>query len=206
MFIHHLFADKEEIPEAGPYLYEYVIGANGIFVRARRPGLEALIWVASSEDKIRGLAEVKPFVNLSSRVPRIQMARMFEMSIRANTNEILFYLNPDPWHISVPNQVQTGASVHPVDPFAGGTQTLIEVHSHHHMKTFFSGTDNREEQAGFRIYSVIGDLANEPTILTRVGIYGHFWEIPSSWVYDLPSGVKDGLFANEFYEVEYVDD
>ena len=80
-----------------------------------------------------------------------------------------------------------------MDPFAGGADTLIEVHSHHNMAAFFSGTDDREERAGFRIYSVIGNLARKPTILTRVGIYGHFWQIPSSWVYNLPSGISDTM-------------
>lgn len=205
MFVNHIFAASADLPAMGSHLYEYVVGANGIFVRARRPGLDALIWVASTLEPVRGLAEIAPRVEIASRVPAYQVGRLFEMAHRAQGKEILFYLNPNPWRIQVPEQEQHAVSVRPVDPFAGGTNTLIEVHSHHGMQAFFSTTDDREEQAGFRIYTVIGGIPQRPTMLTRVGIYGHFWEIPSAWVFDLPAGVADGLYADES-EVEYVDD
>lgn len=196
MFVNHLLARGETLPEKGPCLYEYVFGANGIFVRAKRPELEALIWVASTRERIRGLSDVTPVVTIRERVPARAVARMIEMAYLAEHFEILFYIahTPDGWRMTSPNQDQRHTSVRPVDPFAGGTDTVIELHSHHSMQAFFSATDDREERAGFRVYSVIGDLVMRPTILTRVGIYGHFWNIPSEWIYSLPVGVSDGLF------------
>jgi PRTRC genetic system protein A len=200
MFVNHIVANNPYLPRMGPFLYTYILAANGIFVRARRPELAALIWVASVREPVRGLYEVHPYVGMDCRVPVLQVARMFEMAYRADGKEILFYLSANPWRIQVPEQVQRGASVHPVDPYAGGANTIIEVHSHHGMKAFFSEEDDREEQTGFRIYAVLGDLYNRPAIRVRVGIYGHFWEIPADWVFELPQGVKDGLYEGIEYE------
>jgi len=202
MFVDYIIARSSELPPIGPNLYEYVIAANGIFVRASRPEVDAMIWVAATRTPIRGLVEVQPYVRLIAPVRTVALAKLFEMAYRAGNKEILFYLSYgvrktfidtlfNPWIISLPEQVQEGMSVHPVDPFAGGNWTAIEVHSHHDMDAFFSSTDNQEEKVGFRIYSVIGGLSSRPQILTRVGIYGHFMTIPSRWVFDLPEAVAD---------------
>ena len=212
MFVNHIFAHSPlggeqagDLPPQGNSLYEYVVGANGVFVRARRPGLEALIWVAATGQAIRGLKDVVPYVKLDPIVPVNRVAKMFEKAYRAQGKEILFYLTYfDQWLVNVPEQVQAGASVRPLDPFAGGVNTMIEVHSHHNMSAFFSATDNREEKTGFRIYAVLGGLASRPSILVRVGIYGHFMEIPASWVFQLPPEVSDALFLE--MEPEYVND
>jgi hypothetical protein len=93
-----------------------------------------------------------------------------------------------------------------VDPFAGGPSTVIEVHSHHRMGPFFSSTDDAEERAGFRIYAVIGTQPSRPSILVRVGIYGHFYNIPACWAFDLPAGVSDALKTGpepEYEEFDY---
>ena len=209
MFASHIFARGPELPQMPACLYEYVFGSNGIFVRAQRPGLEALIWVASTRESVRGLAEVKPYVRLGARVRGMLLARMFELAYRADGREILFYLSfnsaqaENPWYLACPEQVQGAASVHPVDPFAGGAQTMIEVHSHHSMQAFFSGTDNQEERSGFRIYTVLGGLNRKPEILTRVGIYGHFQEIPSSLVYEMPAGVVKDMLVDDLEDLDY---
>ena len=214
-FVNYIFADNEKpLPPVGDgYLYEYVAGANGVFVRAQRPGLEAMIWVASTPQPVRGLVELSPYVSMDQRVRAVQVGRMFEMAYRAGGKEILFYMWPDigfttlndDWKLMLPDQEQSGASVHPVDPFAGGTKTAIEVHSHHNMPAFFSPTDDREEHTGFRIYAVMGDLGRYPSMLVRVGIYGHFMNIPAQWVFDLPLGVRDALYEEQEEEIRYVD-
>jgi PRTRC genetic system protein A len=203
MFVRHFFA-QGDLPPIGNSLYEYVVGANGVFVRAKRPGLEALIWVAATAQPIRGLPEIEPFVRLDPLVPVNRLAKMFQLADEANGKEILFHLTYwDQWLVNVPRQYQASVSVRPADPFAGGVNTMIEVHSHHNMGAFFSQADNNDERGGFRIYAVIGGLSTRPTILTRVGIYGHFMEIPSDWVFQLPPGVTDALYQET--ELEYVD-
>ena len=196
MFINHIFATSPELPPMGAHLYEYVVGANGVFVRARRLGLEALIWVAATAQPVRGLAEVEPYVRLHHLVNEPWVNTMLTYAISAGQNEILFYLSGcDPWQMSIPEQIAGGASVRPSDPYAGGADTILEVHSHHHMDCFFSGTDDQDESSGFRLFAVLGCLDRKPAILTRVGIFGHFWEIPASWIFEMPEGLEDALYA-----------
>jgi hypothetical protein len=38
---------------------------------------------------------------------------------------------------------------------------------------------------------VVGRLDAEPEIRMRVGLYGHFLEVPAACVMELPAGLKD---------------
>lgn len=193
MFVDYQFVNSDVLPSMGNKLYQYLVASNGVFVRAWRPGMDALIPVSGLAQPVRGLRPLKPYLRIEKMVPAVMVARMFEKAYRAGRKEILFYLRrSDIWTLQVPDQNQSGAAVSPVDPFSGG-DVILEVHSHHYMRTFFSKTDDQEEQAGFRLYSVIGDFGRQPSILTRVGIYGHFYNIPSRWVYEFPRGLVDGL-------------
>jgi PRTRC genetic system protein A len=200
--INYIFATPGAVlPKVGPYLYEYVVAQNGIFVRAERKGLKAMMRVASPDNWMKGLARIDPFVWMNSYVPMKGLARMFELAYRACMQEALFYLDSD-CKLSIPEQTASAASVRPVDPYVGGADTLIEVHSHHAMRAYFSDTDDRDEKGGFRIYTVLGNLAGDkPEMLTRVGIYGHFWEIPSQWVYEMPGGIVRDLAIDDNWEV-----
>lgn len=200
MFVSHIFATSATLPPQPPGLYQYVVGANGIFVRAERPELAAQICIAPTFDEVRGLEPLTAYARIRRRVPAWMLARMFEMAYRAGNREILFYLSltggeNTRWRVQLPDQVQQGASVRPVDPYAGGADTVIEVHSHHKMQAFFSSTDDREERTGFRVYAVLGDLGGEPEILARVGIHGHFMNIPAGWVFELPGFTRDAAAA-----------
>ena len=202
MFANYLFATNT-LPPVSPCLFEYVVGSDGIFVRAKRPGLEALIPISYSNDPIRGLAQVDPYVSIHRRVPENLVKMMLYRAWQEGTREILYYLKADPWRILLPDQVQYGAAVRPVDPFVSGSDTLLEVHSHHHMSAFLSSTDDHEERAGFRLYAVLGRVnTNHPQILARVGIYGHFWTIPADWVFELPSFVQDAFYPEEILNHE----
>jgi PRTRC genetic system protein A len=189
-------------------LYQYVIAANGIFVRARRPGLEAMLMVGPVTDPVRGLVPVQPYVHVDRLMPAWMVEKLFRRAYLERGREILFYarLNPG-WSIAIPAQVQSGGSVHPVNPFAGGTDTLLEIHSHHNMNAFFSGTDNQDERAGFRLFAVLGRVGSQqPEIHVRVGIYGHFWSFPARWVFELPEFVVDVVQPRPELVYEEVED
>jgi hypothetical protein len=79
---------------------------------------------------------------------------------------------------------------------------LIEVHSHGMMKAGFSKTDDREE-TGFRVYSVLGTVRHQPTIITRIGVYGYWFPISSRQIYEMPDGIMDGLDA--FWNIKEVE-
>jgi PRTRC genetic system protein A len=179
-------------------LYEYVFGGNGVFIRARREGLDACARVAECE--IRGLSPVEPFVEFTlPKVPASLTALMLRKSREACVTkgspvERLFYLRPEggSWGMTAPPQVATSSSVRPEDDAGDSySRSLVELHSHHQMDAFFSGRDDADE-TGFKIYAVLGRIFSESAELrVRVGVFGHFVEVPASEIFELPTGLAE---------------
>ena len=195
MFVNYHFAHSGTLPPLGPYLYAYIVAENGLFVRADRPGLQALIPLGGCPITIRGLARLEPHVEMSHpRVPAVQLQQILQRARQAAPREILFYLLPGPpWKLVIPAQYQSPYRVRPVEPHhPHSAAALIEVHSHHLMPPTFSTTDDQDE-TGFRLYAVFGKLHRQPALRLRVGVYGHFWEIPATRAFELPEGITDAL-------------
>jgi PRTRC genetic system protein A len=194
--VHHLIVqDDGTLPLIPECLYAYIMAGNGVFLYARRDDLEVLIPV--SRATIAGLPALEPFVNIP-RVPAILMHDILHESEEILPNEILFWFNFDrdrqDWNVVAPRQICRPSSVFPVDksdPF--GIKALIDLHSHALMEPFFSTTDNKDEQ-GFRIFAVIGKVNEQPEIRVRVGVYGNYWNIPASTIFDLPEEIRDAFY------------
>jgi hypothetical protein len=186
----------------------YLLASNGVFVWARREGMEALVPVTSKiTHAIRGLYPATPYVRLA--YPLVDQHIMQDLFMQAcaacldskGAQEKLFYLNWKPeagWQLTVPPQQTESARVTPLIGEAHRllyANTLLEIHSHQHFAPWFSATDNADEQ-GCRIYGVVGHLlgALPPEIRLRIGIYGHFWDIPAHWIVQLPEGMKDSTW------------
>ena len=170
-------------------------------MRAHRPGLTALIPVARCS--IARLGHVTPLVQLTfPRVPAQLVARLFHEAKAARGSqgqlvEMLCYLAYDEgWVYYVPPQEQHAASLHaPLTNASAFTRemartAIIEVHTHARLAPFFSTTDQHDEQGGFRIFIVIGELDRTPRCLARIGVFGHFWPIAVDHVFDLPVNVN----------------
>jgi PRTRC genetic system protein A len=195
-------AHSPDLPPVGASVYEYWLAANGVFVRGRRAGVEAMIPV-SSWCEVRGLAELDGYCYLDyPPLPKEAMRCMLELSRAARDEsgpvEALFHIEWDAgrgqWELSEPKQERSATAVRPLETGPGSSyeSALIEVHSHHTMQPFWSGTDNREEQ-GFRLYGVLGDIFGTPTLRLRVGLYGYFMPIPAWVAFDMPDEVADGI-------------
>ncbi len=196
----HMLMEQPVLPPI-PWPRGYVIAQNGVFAWARREGLEALIPVAPCA--ISGLYPIEPYVHLTYPPVDVWLvSEMLRLAYEARTPdgdllEILFYLTWDTrrgWQLTVPLQDQQAMRVSPVvealDPSLYAN-TLMEIHSHNKMSAFFSRTDTADEQ-GFRLYGVVGrSSATSQRFRMRIGIYGHFWEIPASMVLSLPWGITD---------------
>ncbi|MCA1553932.1 MAG: hypothetical protein LC737_06100 [Chloroflexi bacterium] len=180
-------------------LYEYVFAANGVFVRAERPELCALIPIAACE--LRGLRCLEPCVEL--RYPRVSqrlvtaMLQIARAAVDAQglPREVLFHLIWQAgWRLQLPGQCGLEQFVVPLGPALGSSheRALVEVHSHQAMPLSFSAMDDADETA-FRIYAVLANVFQRPTLHTRVGIYGHHRLIRASNIFELPSEVRCGL-------------
>ena len=195
-FVQHLIVqDDGKLPLVPDCLYAYIMAGNGVFLYAKREGLEVLIPI--SRATIVGLPALEPFVNMP-RVPEVLMHQVLQASKENLPNEILFWFNCDHdqqiWNLDVPLQHCRPASVFPMDKAdPRGTKALIDLHSHAVMDPFFSPTDNKDEQ-GFRIFAVIGKLNENPEICVRVGVYGTYWNIPADMVFELPGEIRDAYY------------
>lgn len=199
----HYFAKTGKNPEQS--LYDYAVGSNGVFVHAKRKNLEACLplttqrFIPGLKLSIRGLQEIKSFVNIPERISLRFFTTLLDIFKRISPEEAVFYghRTDSHWTFLKPAQIGTLASVKPIDPFAIETQdAIIEFHSHGSGRAFFSGTDDRDE-TGFRIYAVVGNFVTGewPEILVRVGIFGHHIVIPADKVFELPGDIYD-RFAN----------
>ena len=163
--------------------FDYVLGAGGIYVQSESASLTARVLAAPCE--VRGLASVTEKVELAyGPIP----ARLFEVGLRwfqdDPTTERFFAVRWDGqrYRLVVPEQEGTATRLKYTPP-AG---VVAEFHSHGSSRSFFSKTDDKDEQ-GFRIYGVVGRLDDpEPELSLRVGVYGHF--APADWpqVFDGP--------------------
>jgi PRTRC genetic system protein A len=185
---HHILKPDGSLPDLTGYLYAYILGGNGVFAHAQRPSLEALIPVLSG--RIAGLPALTPRVHIARRVPAGLLLAALHWSREAFPNEALFWFNhTEKWTVHMPAQRRGWGRVVPLDPNdPQGTSALIDLHSHARMSSFFSPADDHDER-GFRLYAVLGNLHHAPTIRVRVGVYGHFYELPPSSVFELPTGV-----------------
>ena len=188
-------------------MYEYVMASNGVFVRGQRTGLRVMLPVPRTPLRgvmtgpatpLRGLVPVEPFVQLDHPcVPAELVDEMLEAALAAKDDELkpveaLFHLTWDAGgsRLQVPPQERSIMCVKPVGHALSHENAVVEVHSHHGMAAHFSSTDDADE-VGFRVYAVLGGIYTRPTLRVRVGLYGHYWEIPATWVFQLPHRVTD---------------
>ena len=159
--------------------YAYVLAGNGLFKLAANRYLEALIPLARR--RIAGLPPLEPYVRpRAGRIAGHLLWRILEDARRQSWDkpcEAMYHLVVDGGVIRAlrPGQRATGGSL----AYAGGgaTEIVADVHSHHEMGAFFSGTDDRDEQ-GFRFYGVMGKIFTAPELALRVGMYGDFHRVP----------------------------
>ena len=193
IFTKYILAETDTLPAINPAsLYEFVIAGNGVFVRARRNGLEAMIPISTCE--IRGLQPVEPYVRLEAgKIPLVcTQAILAEFQSDLPYESLVWVrLEDKKWKVIKPSQIADENSVHPEDPFdPAGIAAFVDVHSHDTMEPFFSTEDDKDE-IGFRIFAVFGLLDAQPCVMARIGIYGYCWNLAAGDVFVLPDGVKD---------------
>lgn len=196
---HKLVVDA--LPEHTSSNREYLYASNGVFVRAVRPGLVAIVPVHWYDRAIPGLGAIAPIVQLTPRLPEFLLLQAWQRCYAACTEskELLchFVYENSSWQLVVPDQVQGKTTCHPPDqPDSSYYSATIDLHSHQRYLAYFSDTDNADE-VGFRLYIVLGQLhLPTPQIFTRVGIFGHYWIIPTAWVAEGADHFIDVAFEN----------
>ncbi|KYC34690.1 hypothetical protein WA1_49050 [Scytonema hofmannii PCC 7110] len=201
-FVNYGIANESALPPYSGKMIEYLLAGNGLLLRSHRPELE--ICIKLYKYNIGNLPHIEPYFRmLLPKVPKSIVEEMLEKASNID-REILFYLgyHSDCWHLHVPPQQATVLRVTSGSPPFDSSyeNAIIEVHSHSHYDAFFSQTDDVEETGKFRIFAVLGNLPERPTICTRVGIYNHFNPLVAAQIFEMPERLIDKV---EVYHTTY---
>ena len=168
------------------HAYEYIVAANGLFIRAEDSRMEAMVPIFQIDPaRMNGLAMVEPYARL--KAPKIGphwIERIEGLSVHFLPDEVMMqFIYVDVfgvWDMQFPSQTTSPASVH----FKDNGESVIDVHSHGIMEAFFSTVDDADER-GLRFYCVVGCIhSTTPQISCRVGVYGHHMNVPASTIFE----------------------
>lgn len=199
---YHVF-DGRPLPQ--PKFYAYVLAGNGLVKWVCTPYFEAS-WLISV-CRVAGLAEWSPGLKL--HIPRVPLrwllaalthARQAKAAGRLIEQMYHFHYFEDEagWRVAVPPQ-RAGPGRVAYRGAEAGT-ILLDLHSHHVMSAFFSGTDNRDEQ-GCRFYGVLGCINwSRPEIALRLGVYGDHFPLPTSVLFEDLGPFRDTYPSEVTYE------
>ncbi len=188
--------------ERGIY-YDYVLAANGLFIEAEGKLLAARIPVFQAE--VRGLAPLDPKVVLRhGKIPQWLFDLAMGIFLTDISRERYAAVTWDDkgtsgkagllgtYHIVVPMQAGTQEQLAESGDQGHGCvagvsylnpdSAILDLHSHGRLRAFFSSQDNRDE-TGLKIYCVVGELEDIPIVKLRIGVYGYFYTIPWSDVF-----------------------
>ena len=151
--------------------YNYILAANGLFVRARNDHLAATVCIAPQE--VRGLAPLEEDVRLlHGKIPMYFLnLALSVLCIKPDIEQYLAVTWQGSYSLSIPTQSQTAVSV-TYETLPG---TVLDIHSHvGGVPAHFSGIDDHDEQ-GLGLFAVVGGLRDLcPTVELRLGVYGYF--------------------------------
>jgi PRTRC genetic system protein A len=185
---------QSPLPTSDALAYQYVLAAGGLYLRAENRFFDVLLPIARFP--IRGLASLQP--HFRPKVPRLPgrlLAAVLSNARRARgrdgrLKEALYHFHHDGARVRVlkPPQRATTAGVLAIESEPAGV--LLDLHSHGNLRAFWSGTDDGDEQ-GFHVYGVIGRLDERPEIRLRLGVYGYWFPMPVSLLFDGMGGFVD---------------
>ncbi len=223
-WVEYLLA-REGVPERRGTLFDYVLAGDGVWLQTENERLRARVPVAMG--RVRGLEPLGGVLELEhGRIPQ----RVWEEAVRllyVGGEECREYPNVKGWP-------RTGAPyVDPIEAMvairweageyrvvkprqeAGGTHVryepvpgaVVELHSHHRMRAYFSPQDDSDEQ-GLGVYGVIGRLHTErPEVVLRLGAYGYWLDLPWGDVFEGERApFRDARFDERLREEQAADD
>jgi PRTRC genetic system protein A len=160
--------------------YDYILAAGGVYLRAKNAHLAAMVCIAPCE--IRGLAALKEDIQLlKGKIPLHLLNLALSVLIaKPDVEQYLAITWENGYSVKIPSQQATAVSV----TYETIPNTVLEIHSHTGgVPAHFSPIDDQDEQ-GFCLYAVTGDLRNLfPTVELRLGICGYFLPLSQSEVF-----------------------
>lgn len=198
-FIEHKIASAS--PQAlTAVMYEYLMAAGGIFIRARRREFTACLPLC--EKKINGLPEVES--GITWHKPKIS-SRLWQHILehaRANSGDagnfredvyvVYWNENISDWIWKPVSRERSLAATLAEDRLEEYGEACIELHTHPPGAIHFSGADDLDESGKFRIFGILIDVHSpKPKIRFRCGIYDVFAPIQATYVSEMPDEFVD---------------
>jgi PRTRC genetic system protein A len=188
---YRLYQTEGTLPAYDAAAYQYMLAGNGLFVRTETRFWSACIPV--SRCPVRGLPELTP--RFALKVPRLP-GRLLTTVIRdarqrqgadGRLHEALYRFRHGGQQVQVIRPVQQATPGSVSTQQVGGSDTLLEIHTHGSMPAYWSATDDKDEQ-GACLYAVLGKLDGRPEMKLRVGIYGYWYRLPLTAVFAVTAG------------------
>ncbi len=165
--------------ESGVF-YDYIMAANGLFLQAKNAHLAATVCIAPQE--VRGLAPLEEDIQLlHGKIPMYLLnLALSVLCVKPDIEQYLAVTWQGNYSLGIPSQSQTAASV----TYETLPETVLDIHSHvGGVPARFSPKDN-DDDLGFCLYAVVGDLRNLfPTVELRLGVYGYFMPLKKEEVF-----------------------
>lgn len=190
----------------------WVIARNGVWKRGVSAALDLLIPVQRVQLDAPGLASVIPHARFRTGPPgRLKAGRFLQLLLEdarkataptggnglARPIEKQYFIGERGGRrclLAPLLQQGTPGQVRYVPPKADAL--LVDIHSHHQLPAFFSGTDDRDD-TGLSISAVVGTIFTRPTITVRLNVYGHRYPVPALLIFDeLGPFIDGGLDAD----------
>lgn len=198
-FVEHKIASAET-ESVTAVMYEYLMAADGVFIRAKRREFTACLPLC--EKKINGLPEVKN--GIVWHKPKISCLLWQHILDHARENSgdaadfredvyvVYWNENAGDWSWKPISRERSLAATLAEDRLAEYGKACIELHTHPPSAIHFSTADDRDERGKFRIFGILIDVHSEtPKIRFRCGIYDFFAPIPATYVSEMPDALID---------------
>ena len=188
-------ATTETSPEPEPGV-TWIWAKNGIFKRGVDATLDLCVWhlLIGMLPEVPGLYDVASHVRWrgirTTRMPGVLLQCIFQHAVGVGRSEQQYYLVWTGGKIRwmIPEQVSSGCGISYRVP---DVPILVDIHSHHFMKAYFSETDDRDD-TGLSVSCVIGNFGRCPTVVCRLNVYGHHQMVPATMVFDSIGELRDG--------------
>ena len=190
---HHIATAGQPLPPATPGI-DWLFAANGVFKRATNTTLSATVCVEQFRTSIYGLDALLPSVQWSHHrglLPASWLDALLASARKAcelpsgmirpiEKQWFAVWRNECVRLIASKEQHATAGMVRyemPTEP------VLLDIHSHHTMRAYFSEVDDRDDQ-GLSISMVIGNIFERPEAVARLNVHGHRQRIPITMLFD----------------------
>lgn len=173
---------------------DWIYAANGIWKRGTDATISLQGLACPLDYDVPGLISLTPYFYWPAwrrRLPGQLLAPLLHDAQRAASGgsvatpiekQYFFVARDDGPHVVAPRG-QDASAVHLRYPMPTSGTPLLDLHSHHSMRAYFSSTDDADDQ-GLSVSAVIGNIFIRPEIVVRLNIYGLHCPIPAAMVFD----------------------